>query len=389
MWLVNISVKFTLKRFTEIKYLGAYLNDMGMLKNLSECRATVLCLIVAKGQLSFEIALFLALVTLTPPLQATQDSSIIKISNIDSRIKAEQMASDYLSCESPEFRKINKATGKLIETSVTNDKSRQAMGSDPIVKSVKECPEMTVSSLEKTSASTMLVDLRSKKEFARQHIPGSLNMSFFDLKAQTFLQTLTVVLVSDGFNENAIHNQCSILKTKGYEDVHVLRGGIYSWARINYSDVTAGSTRLTALSNAGLPSMDYFQGRDQFWIVVNQSQMKNEDIGSLLAVSSEQVMSAGLTIKALENQGTQLLQHSSQQYVKGGSNEYVSVAYLVLGSDEQIPSDFFRLYQVTELGRVFYLKDGVEGYQIYLARQEAMMRSMVARTAPKSLCSMN
>lgn len=78
-------------------------------------------------------------------------------------------------------------------------------------------------------ASLTLVDLRSAREYANAHIPGSLNIPLFALKAQDFLKTRRILLVNDGLLTPAIQEEAGRLGNAGFVSVRFLSGGVRAW----------------------------------------------------------------------------------------------------------------------------------------------------------------
>jgi rhodanese-related sulfurtransferase len=100
------------------------------------------------------------------------------------------------------------------------------------------------------SPSTVLVDTRAATDFANFHIDGAMNLSSVELRSKTFLQGKSVILVGNGKAEREQYIDCKRLKSNGFKQVRVLRGGMPAWL-VSGQDVLGHSpnpgqlTRLT------------------------------------------------------------------------------------------------------------------------------------------------
>jgi rhodanese-related sulfurtransferase len=75
-----------------------------------------------------------------------------------------------------------------------------------------------------------LVDVRSKPDFERLHIPGSINIPLYAVKTKTYLKSAPVVLVNEGFRYTDLQNECRRLAERGFK-VSILDGGLPAWKR--------------------------------------------------------------------------------------------------------------------------------------------------------------
>ncbi|MFA7345614.1 MAG: rhodanese-like domain-containing protein [Terrimicrobiaceae bacterium] len=69
----------------------------------------------------------------------------------------------------------------------------------------------------------VVVDVRGAEDYQRSHLPESLNMPSFQLKASQHLKTRPLVLVGDG------PQTAAQLQKAGFESVRILDGGIPAW----------------------------------------------------------------------------------------------------------------------------------------------------------------
>jgi len=75
-----------------------------------------------------------------------------------------------------------------------------------------------------------LVDVRRGEDFERLHIPGSINMALYAVKTKSYLKSVPVVLVNEGFRYAALESECRRLAERGYQ-VTILDGGLPAWKR--------------------------------------------------------------------------------------------------------------------------------------------------------------
>lgn len=73
------------------------------------------------------------------------------------------------------------------------------------------------------------VDVRHAADYEVFRIDGALNVSVSELRTKPFLQGKTIVLIGNGKAERELYVACAELKTQGFKQVKVLRGGMPSW----------------------------------------------------------------------------------------------------------------------------------------------------------------
>ena len=75
-----------------------------------------------------------------------------------------------------------------------------------------------------------LIDVRSQEDFARLHIPGSLNIPLHAVKTKVFLKSFPVVLINAGFHYSPLQSECRQLADSGFK-AFILDGGLLAWNR--------------------------------------------------------------------------------------------------------------------------------------------------------------
>ena len=75
-----------------------------------------------------------------------------------------------------------------------------------------------------------LVDVRSREDFERLRIAGSINIPLHAVKTKTYLKSAPVVLVNQGFRYAELVNECRRLAERGFA-MSILDGGLPAWKR--------------------------------------------------------------------------------------------------------------------------------------------------------------
>ena len=91
------------------------------------------------------------------------------------------------------------------------------------------------------SKRTVFVDIRPQRQFNRAHIPGSLNIALHFIKSKTFLKTMHLILVNQGFARASLVEGVSLLRECGFQ-VHILSGGLTSWKQ--HGEKVAGEKKV-------------------------------------------------------------------------------------------------------------------------------------------------
>jgi rhodanese-related sulfurtransferase len=72
-----------------------------------------------------------------------------------------------------------------------------------------------------------VIDLRSRQDFDQLHIPGATHMTLDDVRREPIPLSARVVLYAD--DDDQATRGGALLRTRGYENVATLRGGISAW----------------------------------------------------------------------------------------------------------------------------------------------------------------
>lgn len=118
----------------------------------------------------------------------------------------------------------------------------------------------------------ILVDVRSKSEFEKFRIPGSINIPLFAIKTKTFLKSKSLILVNEGYNPGQLQQECEVLEHAGFH-VRVLYGGFNAWKEQGYTldgDIFAQS-KLNRIPAQSL----FAEKENEDWIVIDISAPEN------------------------------------------------------------------------------------------------------------------
>jgi rhodanese-related sulfurtransferase len=80
------------------------------------------------------------------------------------------------------------------------------------------------------SNSAVLVDSRLPSEFARYRIDGALNADPRTLVVRQQWKARAIVLLDDGSADSETYASCAYLRSRGFRNVRVVKGGLHAWA---------------------------------------------------------------------------------------------------------------------------------------------------------------
>ncbi len=121
----------------------------------------------------------------------------------------------------------------------------------------------------KHGARIIPVDTRSKEEFEKARIPGSLHMELYSIKTKGFLKEKDIVIVDDGFRLEAPLSECMRLKKEaGFKSVRVLYGGIQAW--MDAGGKIEGTNACTPAKHTFKEPLLLYEERDMAdWVVLD------------------------------------------------------------------------------------------------------------------------
>ena len=211
-------------------------------------------------------------------------------------------------------------------------------------------PDEVLHKLRQKQALT-LVDVRTAKDFARLHIPGSLSIPLYAVKTKGYLKTSLLVLVNEGFQYGLLINECRKLEDAGFK-VRILDGGIAGWAQ--QRNALAGD--LFAL--------------EEFRMILPQIFLQEKSSENILAIDISPVRT---------EIARELMSGAKHIPITAGPAEWTRELYRVLTNHTDRP--FLSVLILSETGEeyetahqrlagsgvnAFYLQRGIVGYRRYL-----------------------
>jgi rhodanese-related sulfurtransferase len=197
----------------------------------------------------------------------------------------------------------------------------------------------------------ILADVRSPKDFARLHIPGSINIPLHAVKTKFVLKSFLIVLINDGFQYSLLATECLKLRNVGFE-AFILDGGLYAWYH-------AGS-RLTG---------DLFV-LDKMKTVTPRGLIREKDFQNILMIDISPVQ---------KETSMKVMPSSKHLPVSAEAGVWTRKIERIIASHKNQP--FFSILVFNETGdgygradkiltglglNVFFLQGGVDGYRRYL-----------------------
>lgn len=207
-----------------------------------------------------------------------------------------------------------------------------------------------------------VVDLRSPAAFARDGIPGSINVKPYALASKAFLRDTPLLLVDEGYHAAALASLCAALKSEGFRDVHALFGGIQAWRR-----------RHGAIPVSYVPAREFFKERGyRYWLIVDASGR----------AEARKLFPAALRI-ALRRGWQQRVASAWKRDATQGFPPLV----LVVGRDAKAASAIEAGLARLRDGAEFYVLDGgLKGYRGFLQRQALAWEHLLHPPQPAMHC---
>ena len=116
------------------------------------------------------------------------------------------------------YYSISEISEKLYNRKPKQYESSFAISPDAVLYKLKQKQKIT------------LVDVRNPGDFARLHIPGSLNIPLYAVKTKVFLKSFPIVLINAGFHYSPLAAECRKLKDMDFK-MFILDGGLPAWKR--------------------------------------------------------------------------------------------------------------------------------------------------------------
>jgi rhodanese-related sulfurtransferase len=209
-----------------------------------------------------------------------------------------------------------------------------------------------------------LVDVRRPAEYAKYHIPGSLNIPLFALKAKPFLKSKPVILVNDGFAASRLAAACKRLNRAGFKAA-VLPGGLLAWKEKGGRLI--GDPFAMQQMNRVPPAIFMQESRSGDYLLIDASKEKNPPVAG--------AMRQAVHLPLLEKQGPAKLKKLIR---KNSADPFRAI--LICTRDGRSDDLIQRRLAEAGIRRVFFLQGGRQAYEkqlkyLSLSRKPKQKRS--------------
>jgi len=227
----------------------------------------------------------------------------------------------------------------------------------------------------KSKHQPVLIDVRSKSEFALFKIPGSIKLPLYAIKTKEKLKSKFIILFNEGFNNSQLIRECDLLRKKGF-DVFILYGGLNSW-KWNKGRIEGDCFALERI-NKMPPSILFSEKKFTNWIIINASENQNRDI--------KKIIPELIHIPYSEN--PLFFEYEINKIVEDHKKKHENSQLFSLlvfnangkgyGKIEKILYDFENL---------FFLKEGANGYMKFLKNQVLIWNRDKSKKISTKKCS--
>ena len=203
----------------------------------------------------------------------------------------------------------------------------------------------------------LFVDVRDASDFKRARIPGSINIPLFSLKTKTFLKSGTLILINKGFNYSQIERVCQRLRDAGFTYVWILAGGLRYWIQ------------------RGLPiegnlfvqkSVNSISARD-FYLERNYDNILVVDVSVAMIPKATRLMPRAVSVPYGKQTKRKFIDELMKMLRPHEGNPLMTVLFFNL--EGAYPEEMQMLIRKTGISSVFYLKGGLNEYEMFLWQQ--------------------
>ncbi len=203
-----------------------------------------------------------------------------------------------------------------------------------------------------------LVDVRSRKAFETLKIPGSLNIPRYAVKTRPFLKSQPIVLVNEGFAFSLLEQECRKLNQKGFK-AYILNGGLNAWS---YKNGPLEGDLFSIKTFSTVSSRIFHQEKDfKNTIVIDVSEVQSS--------TSKQLIPEAIHLPAIGASAKQPVKNlplgdlsASLKGIKKNPNS----ALLITNQDGKEYEHIEKIIAKVDVGPVFYLEGGLNGYSRFL-----------------------
>jgi len=205
-----------------------------------------------------------------------------------------------------------------------------------------------------------LIDIRDKKFYAENHIPYSINVRAYIVKANFFLkQKKNLIIIDEGWGNKSNIKECLRLKETGFASISILFGGINKW---HSTGGKLEGTKTHALNLSDISPKDFISVRDSnYWIVINADHSKR--IKTLMPESISLPFQPSKK-QNFVNQMISLFKQKNLPYAR----------ILIVDSNGSLYDSIKPIGDIPDQCVVFYLKGGIEAYEKKLNMLDAIRK---------------
>jgi rhodanese-related sulfurtransferase len=196
-----------------------------------------------------------------------------------------------------------------------------------------------------------LVDVRSKQDFQRLSIPGSINIGLYAVKTKTYLKSVPVVLVNEGFRCAELEDEARRLVQCGFK-VSILDGGLPAWQRQG-GRLTGDFFALDEMKSVSAPV--FFREKDYETTLVIDTSPARSDASRRLIPFASHLPGLGGNPASEAGFGKVLAKRQNRPFQS-----------VVIFNETGAEYDKAQKYMSRMRIGVFYLQGGIAGYQKYL-----------------------
>ena len=203
-----------------------------------------------------------------------------------------------------------------------------------------------------------LIDVRNRDAFEALKIPGSLNIPLYAVKTRPFLKSRPMVLVNEGFAASLLERECRQLNQKGFKAA-ILAGGLNAW-RYRNGPLEGDLLQLKTFSTVS--SRTYHQEKDfSNSIVIEVSEVRGSNSKQLIPAAIHLPQVGASANQPMHNRSLSDLRASVRENRKNPNS-----AILITNQDGKGYERIEKAIAKANLGSVFYLAGGLDGYRRFL-----------------------
>lgn len=224
-----------------------------------------------------------------------------------------------------------------------------------------------------------LVDVRRPDEFNRLKIPGSINIPLYAIKTKAFLKSSSLVLVNAGYAYSLLEKECRRLNDLGFT-VSMLDGGLNAW-RYRNGPLEGDLLQLKTFSRVS--SRIFHQEKDFSNTIVI-------DVSGVRGSSSKQLIPAAIHLPQVGASANQPVRNLSLDDLRASVRENrknPNSAILITNQDGKGYEQIEKTIAKADLGPVFYLAGGLDGYRRFLDHLALSRKPQAKRVKTINECS--